>query len=174
MNFPQEYIHFLVHFHGDRDYFECHEILEDYWKKVDSGNKESIWVGLIQLAVSNYHHRRGNFAGAKRTLEKSAYILSKNKEKLEELGIEATILLQEIDDHLARIDSLKPYNSYSLPLSHELVSLCARRSKELGLAWGSNSNMEDHDVVHRHMRRDRSPVIEERQQALKNKRNRRQ
>ena len=60
MNFPQKYIEYLVHFHGDRDYFECHEILEEYWKKIDNGNKESIWVGLIQLAVANYHHRRKN------------------------------------------------------------------------------------------------------------------
>ena len=29
MEFPLKYIDFLVHFHGDRDYFECHEILEE-------------------------------------------------------------------------------------------------------------------------------------------------
>ncbi|MEH7501602.1 DUF309 domain-containing protein, partial [Neobacillus drentensis] len=28
--YPTEYIQFLAHFHGDRDYFECHELLEDY------------------------------------------------------------------------------------------------------------------------------------------------
>ncbi|MFZ3196347.1 MAG: DUF309 domain-containing protein, partial [Bacillus mycoides] len=26
--YPTEYIQFLIHFHGDYDYFECHEILE--------------------------------------------------------------------------------------------------------------------------------------------------
>ncbi|PAD68333.1 hypothetical protein CHH83_14265, partial [Bacillus sp. 7586-K] len=31
--YDQEYIDFLVHFHCDRDYFECHEILEEHWKK---------------------------------------------------------------------------------------------------------------------------------------------
>lgn len=174
MNFPQEYIDFLVHFHGDRDYFECHELLEDYWKSVDSRNKDSVWVGLIQLAVSNYHHRRNNFNGAKRTLEKSAHILFENKEKLEELDMDTNNLLPRIEEHLSRIKKHQLYYSYQLPLSKELTTLCIQRSKELGLVWGSKSNMEDKTVIHRHMRRDRLPVIEERQKALINKRNRRQ
>ena len=35
--YPTEYIQFLIHFHGDYDYFECHEILEEYWKTKPRG-----------------------------------------------------------------------------------------------------------------------------------------
>lgn len=35
--YPTEYIQFLIHFHGDYDYFECHEILEGYWKTKPRG-----------------------------------------------------------------------------------------------------------------------------------------
>ncbi|WP_338470144.1 DUF309 domain-containing protein [Niallia sp. XMNu-256] len=174
MNFPQEYIDFLVHFHGDRDYFECHEILEDYWKKVDERNKDSIWVGLIQIAVSNYHHRRGNLHGAKRMLEKSLTILSMHKQPLEKLGLDATALFQQMEQHLLHIKNSVSYSSQQLPITPELLALCKKRSQELELDWGSESNMEDSELIHRHKRRDRSSVINERQQALQKKMNRRQ
>src|SRR3954449_7454017 len=116
MNFPQEYIDYLVHFHGNRDYFECHEILEDYWKKVDNRNKESIWVGFIQLAVANYHHRRSNFNGASRTIQKSLQIFSINKEELSKLGIEFSPLYKQINEQLSNIEDRRDYRSVTLPL----------------------------------------------------------
>ncbi len=174
MKFPQEYIDFLVHFHGDRDYFECHEILEDYWKKVDSRNKESVWVGLIQLAVSNYHYRRGNFQGAIRTIEKASRILSKHTEQLNRLGLNTTELFQQMVHQQLQMNHSHLYQSQHLPISHELLALCKKRALERGLNWGSPSNMKDLDLIHRHKKRDRSPVIRERQQALQIKKNKRQ
>lgn len=174
MKFPQEYIDFLVHFHGDRDYFECHEILEDYWKKVDNGNKESMWVGLIQLAVSNYHHRRGNFQGALRTLQKAIRILFKHDGQLQKLGLNSTELFQQMEGRRLQLLKSQPYDSLQLPISHKLMDVCKKRSLELGLNWGSRSNMADSDLIHRHKKRDRSSVIRERQQALQDKKNKRQ
>lgn len=52
--YPKAYIEYLVHFHSDRDYFECHEILEEHWKQ-DGRNKG--WLVLIQTAVAFYHYR---------------------------------------------------------------------------------------------------------------------
>ena len=34
MVYPEAYIEYLMYFHGNRDYFECHEVLEEYWKEV--------------------------------------------------------------------------------------------------------------------------------------------
>lgn len=36
--YPAEYLEYLVYFHADRDYFECHEILEEYWKEQGMNN----------------------------------------------------------------------------------------------------------------------------------------
>ena len=85
--YPSEYIQFLAHFHGDRDYFECHELLEDYWKKTDSRNKNSIWVGFILLSVSLYHHRRNNFSGAQRTLATAIKFFELQPDTLTKLGV---------------------------------------------------------------------------------------
>lgn len=175
MTFPQEYIDYLVHFHGNRDYFECHEILEDYWKNVDIGNKESIWVGLIQLAVANYHHRRGNFNGASKTLQKSLQILTLNKEELRRLGIEFTLLVTQMNEQLIQIENNQDYQSMILPIhSKSLVKQCVNRSLELNMKWCSESETNDLQIVHRHAYRDRTSVMDERKKALERKTNRRQ
>ncbi len=49
--YPEAYVAFLHEFHTTRDYFECHEILEEYWKEDPPEQRKEYWVGLIQLAV---------------------------------------------------------------------------------------------------------------------------
>lgn len=169
--YPKEYIEFLVHFHGARDYFECHEVLEEYWKKVDMYNKKSIWVGLILLAVANYHHRRENYNGAKRTLTKSIMILKEKDEQLSLLGIDAHKLLTLLHNHLQQIATAKHYTSYNLPIfDQELLFNCKQISAQKNLPWCKSSDLENEELIHRHCRRDRSEVIQERLYALKKSR----
>ncbi|KAA9026178.1 DUF309 domain-containing protein [Niallia endozanthoxylica] len=175
MTFPLEYIDFLVHFHGDRDYFECHELLEEYWKEVDIRNKESVWVGLIQLAVANYHHRRGNFNGALRTLKKALRIISSNEELIQKLGLNPLTLVDQIKERKAAIEERHDYQSMNLPIqSSELLEQCKARSKELSMTWLLESDLTNTQIVHRHKERDRTTVIEERNKAKQKKTNRRQ
>lgn len=167
MLYPKEYIQYLVHFHGDRDYFECHEILEEYWKGTDPGNKQSLWVGLILLAVSAYHHRRANYSGAKRTLEKSELIFRHSPESLTELGLNANQLLRLVNGRLQEISTNRPYSSFTLPISDPLLwKECAVRCEEQGLTWGAESDLSNKMLVHRHKLRDRSDVIDERNKAI--------
>ncbi|WP_260405419.1 DUF309 domain-containing protein, partial [Paenibacillus sp. 598K] len=64
--YPDDYIQYLIEFHVTRDYFECHELLEEYWKEQPGDDPfYDTWVGLIQIAVSQYHHRRSNHRGAR-------------------------------------------------------------------------------------------------------------
>lgn len=175
MTFPQEYIDFLVHFHSNRDYFECHEILEEYWKDVDSRNKDSVWVGLIQLAVANYHHRRGNFNGALRTLQKAFQIISTNEVLIQKLGLDSQLLLRQLTARVTAIEKRHDYQSMNLPIqSKQLLEQCKSRSQELHMTWLMESDLANSQIVHRHMERDRTNVIEERNKAKQKKTNRRQ
>ena len=168
MAYPQEYIDFLVHFHGSRDYFECHEILEEYWKKIDRENKHSIWVGLIQLAVSQYHHRRGNLTGACKTLQKSLHIFRSQPEELICLGMDQAVLTKQLQASLSKIEQKQRYESINLPITaRDLMTRCLKRSHELHMKWGGPSNMTDAGLVHRHKKRDRTQVIQERDEALR-------
>jgi uncharacterized protein len=168
--YPDEYIQYLVHFHGDRDYFECHEILEEYWKEHESGNKASVWVGLIQLAVSCYHHRRSNYVGAKKTLDKSIKIFKKKEQSLSSLGLNRFELFSLLEERYKVIEKNLPYRSFNLPIidSH-LTQQCKARCLELGFNWCAHSNLNDNNLVNRHQTRDRTNIIHERENALKMK-----
>ncbi|WP_133174958.1 DUF309 domain-containing protein, partial [Heyndrickxia sporothermodurans] len=97
MKIPEAYIEYLVHFHGDRDYFECHELLEEHWKLTDIKNRHSVWVGLIQLAVSQYHYRRSNIVGAIRLMKKALNNLIENKNILITLKIDVNDLFNKMN-----------------------------------------------------------------------------
>jgi predicted metal-dependent hydrolase len=170
--FPNAFIQYLIHFHCDRDYFECHEVLEEFWKEIEPGNKESVWVGFIQLAVSSYHYRRQNLAGALRTLDKSAAILSLCKEKNEELGLDHFKLMDILKERRDAILAKSPYQGINLPIANDsLRSICTAQCQELGLAWGGQSNLASDCLVNRHSKRDRSQVILEREKALQKRKN---
>ncbi|MEH7107402.1 DUF309 domain-containing protein, partial [Bacillus sp. JJ1764] len=125
--YPNEYISYLVHFHGDRDYFECHEILEEYWKNTEPGNKESVWVGLILLAVSCYHHRRGNFAGAVKTLEKAIPIFESKPNMIQQLGLNCHDLNLMLKERLSDIKDRHIYKSLNLPIADTaLLQTCVK------------------------------------------------
>ncbi|MEI5907130.1 DUF309 domain-containing protein [Bacillus spongiae] len=170
MNIPKEFIQYLVYFHGNRDYFECHEVLEEYWKKVDSTNRASIWVGFIQVAVAMYHYRRNNLNGAQRTLMKGMTNLQLNDQKLATLGVEKDRFLSILHDQMKRINEHKPYQSINIPLIDEdLIRTCINLCDSYGYRWRQESDLSNSLIVHKHQLRDRSDVISAREKALKNK-----
>lgn len=168
---PNAFVTYLYHFHVDRDYFECHEVLEEYWKEETTQQKDSIWVGFILLAVANYHHRRNNFRGAMRTLEKAEAILHSQKKKIKELGLDINELFLLLEQHLITLKNNDPYQSYILPIHNPiLLNQCLAYRNESNLTWGRESDLSNNDLIHRHKLRDRSSIIKERQNAL-NQRN---
>ncbi len=169
---PKAFIQYLVHFHGDRDYFECHEVLEEYWKDVDPGNKDSIWVGFIQLAVSSYHYRRGNLPGALKTHNKSAMILTNQEQSCIDLGIDYHELMKLLIERKSRLVSNQPYKSMNLPINNQkLLEQCLKVCAKQNLIWGQASNTDNQNLVNKHSLRDRSDVILEREIALKDRQN---
>jgi predicted metal-dependent hydrolase len=165
--YPPAYIDFLVHFHGDRDYFECHEILEEYWKQSAPTERSKVWVGFIQVAVSLYHHRRENFEGAEKMMRSALKIFNDHTKELHSLGIEWRMMLEKLEERLKEIQSRTPYSSIMLPIGDPILyKQCKQRCMEKSWTWGAPSVMENEELIHRHTRRDRSEVIEERVKQL--------
>jgi predicted metal-dependent hydrolase len=50
---------------NERDFYECHEVLEDLWMEV-SDESRPYYQGLIQTATAFYHLENGNFSGARK------------------------------------------------------------------------------------------------------------
>ncbi|OKO92545.1 DUF309 domain-containing protein [Geobacillus proteiniphilus] len=165
--YPKAYIEYLIHFHSDRDYFECHEILEEHWKQ-DGRNKG--WLVLIQIAVAFYHYRRGNVSGALRLIRRARALLDETQEMIRRLGLDDGALARLLDETARRITRGEPYESVELPirdrsLYEECQAACARRQ----LVWGRASDLANLNLVDKHRRRDRSDVVAAREQKKRAK-----
>lgn len=170
MHFPDAYIAYLVEFHATRDYFECHELLEEYWKEHAGDGRGEIWVGLIQTAVGQYHERRGNLRGAAKMYREAVRKLQ--PAQLEGLGLDRDDLIEQLETRrVASETGHSGYDDISLRLINmELIALCEERCREQGLTWGRSSRDVAEDVIHRHLKRDRTEVVEARAVALKARR----
>ncbi|WP_234396920.1 DUF309 domain-containing protein [Bacillus massiliglaciei] len=167
MKYPEEYLSFMAHFHGSRDYFECHEILEEYWKETAPRDRHSHWVGLIQIAVGLYHQRRGNYKGASKTMDKAFHNLFKKKEEIQNLGLNHESLIELVRQVREEMSARKPYRSISLPIRDpELLEQCKERCRQLGAEWDTPSDLSDESIVQKHTVRDRTEIIQERNRQL--------
>ncbi|PPA71304.1 DUF309 domain-containing protein [Jeotgalibacillus proteolyticus] len=170
--YPQSYIDYLVHFHGDRDYFECHEALEEFWKEHTEMDRNSIWVAWIQLAVALYHQRRGNFSGAKRMIEKAFKKFRHHEKQLPEFGMQPALFLEQLQNLTASITAKTPYTSIQLPIDDfYLESTCREQCLKKGFTWGQISDLSDRMITERHRLRDRSDVILLREKELRKRNN---
>ncbi|MCP3025806.1 DUF309 domain-containing protein [Halobacillus sp. A5] len=155
--YPFPYIEFLAHFHGTRDYFECHEVLEDYWKKVEPGKRDSVWVLLIQFAVSLYHYRRGNSKGGIILIQKSLNKLPANRKALSSIGINVNEFQNLMLAVKKRMEADEAYESVSIPIN---VPALKEEVKALCMSWEvsfeSSSDLTDEKLVHRHKKHNRT------------------
>lgn len=176
--YPEAYIRYMAEFHGTRDFFECHEIMEEYWKSCGDGPLKPIWLGLIQVAVSRYHERRGNFPGALKMITQACRNLS--EEGLNVIGIDAHEMLRQLSELRRELEDavrggVKPYRELDLPIRDpELLRQCREACDREGFVWLAPSPYHDASVIHRHKLRDRSAVVEERRRSLEAKKQGRQ
>jgi predicted metal-dependent hydrolase len=52
-----------------RQYFECHEVLENTWR-AEKGPVRELYRGILQVAVGYYHIQRGNYVGARKMFKR--------------------------------------------------------------------------------------------------------
>jgi len=165
--YPEAYLDYLFEFHATRDYFECHEILEEHWKQLAPDDPDrDVWVGLIQLAVALYHHRRGNAAGALKMYRGAAARL--RPETLDRLGLDGAAVRNFAAESARRLEAegaAAGYGAVNLPIRDgELLERLKDRACRSGLPWGADDPLDD-KIVRRHALRDRSDVIEARARA---------
>ncbi|TLS35643.1 DUF309 domain-containing protein [Pseudalkalibacillus caeni] len=161
--YPKAYIDYLVYFHGQRDYFECHEVLEEHWKREEPENRNKHWVGLIQLAVALYHQRRQNWRGAERMMRSALHLLRNEKDGIVKLSLDFNNLVFLLENRLNEIKEKTPYTSLTLPVTDPgLIDKCKEVCEEKGCQWNVDSNMKDEYLLHKHRMRDRSDILNER------------
>jgi len=157
--YPKAYIEYLQHFHRTRDFFECHEVLEAYWKENPSSPYRLTWVGLIQVAVALYHERRGNLRGAQKMMSSAINLL--NAEHLTQLGMDAEKFLQRLKNRIASLQNAKKveYQNIDIPLLDPAL--------EEHVKPAAAKDAVDPYYINKHLLRDRTEVIEARQAELR-------
>ncbi|MCZ8512110.1 DUF309 domain-containing protein [Paenibacillus filicis] len=107
------YVQFIYYFNFERDYFECHEVMEELW--LEEG-RDPLYQGLLQVAVGLYHYRNGNPNG-------SVKLFTAGLEKLNgfggiELGIDLKRLREDSERYLDKLHKREkePFEFYDLDI----------------------------------------------------------
>lgn len=101
------YVAFLAYFNRERDYFECHEVMEQLWLEC---GRDALYQGLLQVAVGLYHHRNGNMEGGIKLLDAAIRKLEGHRPVV--LGID---LEQLLDAAKRRLAELERYTAQPVP-----------------------------------------------------------
>ncbi|MDN4493911.1 DUF309 domain-containing protein [Ureibacillus aquaedulcis] len=155
-SFHPLYVDFCTYFNGNQDYFECHEVLEEYWKSIAPGEKDHPLVGYVQLATGMYHWRRNNTVGAMKILKKAYKNFTANQSSpyFELIGFEE--LCRDSDISLKAIEKGEPFKAFQIVLKNEnLAFLVKQKIEEL-------PPIPKDYLLHKHMLRDRTDILEAR------------
>lgn len=107
------YLLFIYYFNYKRDYYECHDVLEELWLEEQ---RDKFLQGLLQVAVGLYHFRWNNVKG-------SILLFEGAVEKLQpypdvKAGINLKKLKQEAEEYLRKLVNFEkePFSFYDLTL----------------------------------------------------------
>lgn len=92
---------------NEREFFACHDVLEDYWGEL-VGPEKPFFQGLIQTAVALFHFEEGNLGGARRMFASSRIYLSPFVPSMD--GIDVARLLNDMDRCFQELN--QPHKSY--------------------------------------------------------------
>ncbi|MER1999257.1 MAG: DUF309 domain-containing protein [Lysinibacillus sp.] len=147
------FIDYCAYFNGNKDYFECHEVLEEFWKEIAPGDKSHVIVGFIQVATSLYHWRRGNVRGAKKSMKSAIDIIRNQKETTYVKIIDGEVFLANCEQALQKMKDNVPYEAFNILFKNAaFFDLVTKRISTLPV--------EDENFIHhKHKLRDRSDVI---------------
>lgn len=111
MRYKPLYVAYLVYFNRDRDYFECHEVLEELWL---AENHDLRYKGLLQIAVALFHVRNHNIRGGIKMFESALTYLAPYPKEL--LGINLDKLKQEVAQYISKLSTLNVVDFYDLSI----------------------------------------------------------
>ncbi|MFP3917636.1 DUF309 domain-containing protein [Lysinibacillus telephonicus] len=150
------YVDYCTYFNGNQDYFECHEVLEEYWKLISPGDKAHPLVGYVQLATGMYHWRRNNTAGAMKILKKATNNFSNNHSSPFFEFLDYDELYNHCETSIISIEKGEKFKPFSLTFTNEdFAALVNQKIGEL-------PTIPYDYLLNKHMLRDRTDILEAR------------
>ena len=120
MMYDRLYIRFLIHFNWNRDYYECHEVMEELW--LEEG-RNPLYQGLLQIAVGLYHFENGNVTGSRKLFMAGIEKLIQYPDQM--LGINLGQLIHEARQYVSQLECWEqaPFPFYHLTIQIEDTEL---------------------------------------------------
>ncbi|WP_297596098.1 DUF309 domain-containing protein [uncultured Cetobacterium sp.] len=113
----KQYIEFINTFQEERDFFKCHEILENIWIKETACNtKKHVSINLLLISVGVLHWRNKNFKGALSVLRNSLNDYEEMRGEIEKIGIDSYKLKNLVEELLIKISLNETYKEVYLPV----------------------------------------------------------
>lgn len=107
------YIQFIKLFNEERDYYQCHDVMEELW--LEEGRKPLL-QGLLQVAVGLHHFQNGNRPGAIKLLTAALQKLDAYPDII--LGIDLQQLRNDSEETLDKLrncdGSLPPFQDLTI------------------------------------------------------------
>lgn len=123
------YLAYVVYFNRDRDYFECHEVMEELW--LENG-RSSLLQGLLQAAVGLHHWDNGNRSGAVKLMTAALEKLGAHDGDVA-LGLDLAALRRSLEERLealARRPLDAPFRAFELRIVDDGLRISAERWNE--------------------------------------------
>jgi predicted metal-dependent hydrolase len=120
------YLAYISHFNGDRDYFECHEVMEELW--LEEG-RSPLLQGLLQAAVGLHHWDNGNRSGAAKLMKAALGKLSSYADVV--LGLDLTSLRRNLEQSLKELTEMPddaPFQAFLLELCDPALHAAVKES----------------------------------------------
>lgn len=156
------FLQFILYFNEQQDYFECHEVLEEYWKNVAPNDKSHALTAWILLSTGMYHWRRGNFIGAERSLLNAQKRFDLHPESVFYQGIQIDELLTKLKNSIELIKKKKEFKPFTISIiSDDLKQHVQNQQMPIPLLG--------EELIHKHMRRDRSEILKAREEKRRNR-----
>lgn len=156
------FVKFIVYFNENQDFFECHEVLEEYWKSLPGRTKDHLLTAYILLSTGLYHWRRDNRVGGLKSLQKAYEKLANATDDDFKAGIDFDDLCHNVQRAISDLENEEPFNPFTIQTSIELKKLADDMKTTMDLL-PSRSDA----VIHKHMLRDRSDILRKRDEKKK-------
>lgn len=117
------YVAFVAHFNGDRDYYECHEYMEELW--LEEG-RHPLLQALLQAAVGLHHWSNGNIPGAVKLSRLAHAKLTGQTDVF--LGLDLAALRADLERSLSLLDRDAPRPALFTPYKLRILDEELERS----------------------------------------------
>jgi len=103
--FPSRQLMLAIRQFNGKEWFECHETLEDLWIG-ESGEMRDFYQGVLQVGVALHHWRNGNYRGAVSLFESGTGYLRKVQPICQRVAVAE--LIQDADKVWSALIELGP------------------------------------------------------------------